>query len=323
MTVTIRDAVAHVGSPRRPRLVLDGLDLTAPAAEITAVVGPSGSGKTSLLRAVAGLLQLDAGSIEIGGRDVTDVLPAARRVGLCFQDLALFPHFDVAANIGIGLRARGTSRGDTAARVSEVAGWLDLSHLLQRRPAELSGGEAQRVALARAIAGRPDVLLLDEPFDALDPDLRATARALVRRVQRQLGLTVILVTHDPLEALTLADHLVVLLGGKAVQAGGPEEVAARPRTPGVARLTGHPPMNVLGAVGVRPHLMRITRGTGGRLDATVESVEPWGNTILVRARTGQGEEVNVFADSHDAPDVSANISLTWDHRDEHRFEEQT
>jgi thiamine transport system ATP-binding protein len=218
--------------------VLDGVSLVAPAGKTTAVLGPSGGGKTTLLRAVTGLEAVTGGRIVVGGRDVTD-LPAHRRgVGLAFQDRALFPHRNVAANVGFGLRMAGWSAADITRRVDEVLELVGLSGFGSRRVDRLSGGEAQRVALARALAPEPGVLCLDEPLGALDRVLHDRLMAELRTLFDGLSTTVVHVTHDQREALALADHLVVMGGGSVLQSGDPVEVWQRPATVEVAAFLG-------------------------------------------------------------------------------------
>lgn len=310
-------------------VALDGVDLVAPAGRLTVVVGPSGSGKSTLLRCVAGLEPCDDGRVLLGDRDLTSVPAGARDVALAFQDLALYPHLDVADNVGFGLRARGTPPAERARRVAAVAEALSLTPLLRRRPGELAGGEAQRVALARAVVREPLLLLLDEPFGALDAELRAAARAEVRSVQGRLAVTTVLVTHDPAEALALAHHLVVLRAGHVVQAGPPLELHDRPATPLVARLLGLPPMSVVPAslalgtpgdhrpCGLRPDAVSLTGVGAGVVDGTVAAVELTGNDLLVRVDAGSHEiAVRVpRGGSIEVPLAGSGTGLAWDPAD--------
>lgn len=232
--VRLEGVVAGYGDGR----VLDGVDLHLAEGSLTAVLGASGCGKSTVLRALAGLLPIDAGRIDIAGRTVAapgvHVPAERRRVGLVPQDAALFPHRDVARNVAFGLR-RGPGRAE---RVAELVGLVGLDGLERRFPHELSGGQRHRVALARALAPRPDVLLLDEPFSALDAGLRAGLRAQVRDVLRSSGTTALLVTHDQTEALSMADSVAVMTDGRMAQVGTPEEVYRRPVTPTVAAFVG-------------------------------------------------------------------------------------
>jgi len=219
-----------------------GVDLDAPAGALTAILGPSGCGKTTLLRTIAGFERPDRGRIDIAGRAVVDdaafVPPERRAVGMVFQDYALFPHLDVAGNVAYGL-----GRRPDRSRVAEVLETVGLAELAGRRPHELSGGQQQRVALARALAPRPAVILLDEPFSSVDGRLRAELRRELRTLLEGTGVTALLVTHDQDEALSLADHVVLLRAGTVVQAGPPEELYRRPASRWAAELLG--PIDVL------------------------------------------------------------------------------
>lgn len=234
--------VGYEGGP-----VLHAVDVEVPHGELLAIVGPSGCGKTTLLRTIAGLLRAQSGEIRIGSRMVTThgihLAPEKRRIGWVPQDAALFPHLTVAENVAFGMLAgRGSSRAARrAAKSDEVRRLLDLvdlAPLAQRAPGQLSGGQAQRVALARALAAGPELVLLDEPFGALDPMLRADLRASVRELLRIEGVTGILVTHDQAEALSIADHVAVMRRGEVLQLGTPEEVYRVPATPWVAGFVG-------------------------------------------------------------------------------------
>jgi len=230
-----------------PVVALAGLDLEAGAGELLAVLGPSGSGKSTAMRVVAGLEQPDAGRVLVGGRDVTGVAPARRDVAMVFQSFALFPHLSVRENIGFGLSARRTPAAERERRVREAARVLDLEELLGRRPHMLSGGERQRVALARALAGRPAVLLMDEPLSNLDAPLRERARGEIRRLHRETGATIVYVTHDQAEALSLGERVAVLEAGRLRQVGAPDDVYERPADRFVAGFVGSPPMNLVEA----------------------------------------------------------------------------
>ncbi|WP_018503148.1 ABC transporter ATP-binding protein [Parafrankia discariae] len=231
--------------------VLDVPRLDVPHRSFTVLVGPSGCGKSTGLRVIAGLETPDSGRVVIGGVDVTGVAPGRRGVSMVFQDFALYPHLTVEQNISFSLRLEarhnrrdGPSKADIARRVTEACAMLGLEKLRGRRPAQLSGGERQRVGLARAVVRRPSVLLLDEPLSALDAQLRQHARAELVRLHRELGNTVVLVTHDQLEALSMGTNLVVMNAGKVVQSGTPGEVYRRPADVFVARFVGSPAMNL-------------------------------------------------------------------------------
>jgi multiple sugar transport system ATP-binding protein len=281
---------------------LDGIDLRIPAGSLTSIVGPSGCGKSTLLRVLSGLEEPDQGTILLDGSDVHESALGSRGIAMVFQDYALYPHMSAAQNISFGLRLEarhtrgaGPSKSQIADRVDDVARLLQIEHVLDRRPAALSGGQRQRVALARAIIRRPPVLLLDEPLAALDAQLRNSARAEIMRLQRELGTTLVLVTHDQQEALSMSDLLVVMRDGAIVQSGRPDEVYRDPVDEFTGRFLGDPPMNVTtdldGArIGWRPEDARIEApgSTAGvlRLPAVVELCQFGGSAQVVTCRVG-------------------------------------
>ncbi|GII51806.1 sn-glycerol-3-phosphate import ATP-binding protein UgpC [Planotetraspora thailandica] len=224
---------------------IDSLDLEIADGEFFALLGPSGCGKTTLLRTIAGLEAPTSGNVSIGGVDVTGTPPGRRDVAMVFQDYALFPHMDVTANIAYPLRIKKVPRARREARAAETASRLSLSGLLARRPGQLSGGQQQRVALARAVASHPKVFLFDEPLSNLDARLRLEARTFLKRLQRELAVTTVFVTHDQGEALALADRIAVMDAGRIVQVGTPPEVFHRPAGTFVASFIGSTPMNLL------------------------------------------------------------------------------
>jgi putrescine transport system ATP-binding protein len=234
---------------------VDRLDLDVDTGELFVLLGSSGSGKTSLLRAIGGFVQPEAGSIMLKGTDLGTLPPHRRPVNTMFQSYALFPHMNVASNIGFGLRMRGLARGEIEARVSEMLELVSLQGFGDRRPAQLSGGQQQRVALARSLAPRPSLLLLDEPLSALDRNLRRDTREELVRLQRSLGIAFIVVTHDQEEALTMAHRIGVMRDGRLVQVGTPADVYERPNTRFVAEF--------LGAANVLPAMARVN---GTRLE---------------------------------------------------------
>ena len=240
--------------------------LSIPEGERVVVLGPSGSGKTTLLRLIAGLETPDAGTVSIAGRDMQRIPPHRRDVAMVFQTPALYPHLNVFDNLAFGLKARRIARAERGRRVREVADILGIGRLLNRRTWELSGGERQRVALGRAVARRPAVLLLDEPFSSLDEPLRAALRAEVVELHRRFGSTLVHVTHDQAEAMSLGQRLAVLHQGRLMQLGSPREIYERPAHRFVAAFVGNPGMNILEAepghaddLGVRPESVTITR----------------------------------------------------------------
>jgi multiple sugar transport system ATP-binding protein len=224
-------------------VVCKGVDLRVDDGEFVTLLGPSGCGKTTTLNLIAGLEDASAGDILIGGRRVNDLTPFERDVAMVFQNYALYPHMTVAENIGFTLRLRGTAREKTRQRVGAVAESLELTHVLERLPAQLSGGQQQRVALGRAIIREPQVFLFDEPFSNLDAGLRIKMRAEVKELHQRLRVTSIFVTHDQEEALSLSDRIAVMREGRIEQFGTPEEVYARPLSKYVARFIGSPPLD--------------------------------------------------------------------------------
>ncbi|MEU4577222.1 ABC transporter ATP-binding protein [Nonomuraea sp. ATR24] len=227
---------------------LDSLDLTVPDGEFFALLGPSGCGKTTLLRTIAGLETATGGAVVIGGRDVTGVQPGGRDIAMVFQDYALFPHMDVSDNIAYPLRIKKVPKAARHAKAAEVGARLGLEQLMDRRPGQLSGGQQQRVALARVMATQAQAFLFDEPLSNLDARLRLEARTFLKKLQRELGVTTVFVTHDQAEALAMADRMAVMEAGHIRQIGTPAEVFQRPANTFVAAFIGSTPMNLLDAV---------------------------------------------------------------------------
>ena len=301
------------------RRVLHALSLDVRPGELLVVVGPSGSGKTTMLRAAAGLEPVDSGRVLLDGDDITDLPPGRRDLAMVFADLALLPHLDVAANIAFGELARGARRREVRGRVKEVAAAFGIADLLKRRVTRLSGGEQQRVALARAALRRPAAHLLDEPLSHLDPVLREEARSQVQVLRSRVGAPVVLVTHDPHEALAMADRVAVLREGRIVQVGTPEQVYETPADTFVARFVGPLPMNLLarddGHVGIRPEHVRI----GDDLDARVERVEHAGTEAVVHTVTERGPVV-LRLPWGERPAVGDDVRLGWAPAHLHAFD---
>jgi multiple sugar transport system ATP-binding protein len=271
-------------------VALSGVDLTVPAGSLTVIVGPSGCGKSTILRTIAGLDAPDGGTLRIGGENVTARAAGERDLAMVFQDYALFPHMTVEGNISFGLRLQarhdrrsGPGRDEIRTRVRDVSALLGLDDLLDRRPAQLSGGQRQRVALARAVVRRPSLLLLDEPLSALDPQLRDSARAEITRLHRELGTTLVLVTHDQHEALSMATHLVVMERGAVAQSGSPDELYRNPASEFVAAFLGTPRMNLHDRDGVRVGW----RPADGRLGPQPGGLPP--GTFLIEGVVDSGE----------------------------------
>jgi multiple sugar transport system ATP-binding protein len=288
--------LAGVSKHFGPTQVLGGVHLDIEPGEFVVFVGPSGCGKSTLLRLIAGLEEPTAGSIHISGRDVTHTHPSKRGVAMVFQSYALYPHMSVAENMAFGLKIQKSPQDEINARVRRAASILQLEALLDRKPRALSGGQRQRVAIGRAIVREPDVFLFDEPLSNLDASLRGQMRVEIARLHAQLGTTMIYVTHDQVEAMTLASRIVVLNGGRIEQTGTPLELYHRPANLFVAGFLGSPGMNFLPAqvvphhsqavtVGVRPEHVSLCGSEEG-LPAEVALVERLGGEALAHFRVG-------------------------------------
>jgi ABC-type sugar transport system ATPase subunit len=290
------------------------LDLDVADGELLVVLGPSGCGKSTVLRLVAGLEEAGAGRIEIGERDVTRLSPGRRNVSMVFQSYALFPHLTAGQNIGFGLVVREVRRAEVRERVARAAALAGCAHLLERRPSQLSGGERQRVALARALVREPDVFLLDEPLSNLDAELRAETRAELKELHARVGATMLYVTHDQIEALTLGHRIAVLRAGELQQLGTPDQIWREPANRFVARFVGSPAMNILSSgteLGLRPE--HVVLGAAG-VEAAVTLVEPIGSEALVHLRAAGAELVaRVPAESRPAPGETVRVSAAREH----------
>src|SRR5215475_2622434 len=296
---------------------LDDVSLLIRRGELITLLGPSGCGKTTLLNLVAGFLMPDSGEIAVDGQRITDVTAYRREIGIMFQNYALFPHMNVAANVGYGLRMRRVAKGETARRVADALALIKLAGLEDRKPRQLSGGQQQRVALARALVIRPKVLLLDEPFSALDRNLRASMQVELKEIQRKLGVTTIFVTHDQSEALSLSDRIAVVAEGRIRQLGTPDEIYRQPIDRFVASFVGD--VNVLrarleridgalatvalGAARVLvPSRTLEDAATGSMVDLFVrpEELRPADHDTPVAARSYQGGHVDLYVDAPEA-----------------------
>ena len=300
--------------------VIRDVDLEVADGEFLVVVGPSGCGKSTVLRLIAGLEEVTSGRIWIGGKDVTNLPPAKRGVSMVFQSYALYPHMDAYKNIAFGLQMSGTSGETVDQRVRRVAEMLQISDLLHRKPRELSGGQRQRVAIARAIVREPQVFLFDEPLSNLDAALRAQTRLEIARLHDELKTTMIYVTHDQLEAMTLADRIVLLNAGRIEQAGKPIELYRRPQTRFVAEFIGSPRMNILPVtieagvailpsgdrvpvssqfsgpadLGIRPeNISLVAPEDPGAIRARVLHVEELGESRIIHAALSDGPTLSV------------------------------
>ena len=321
---------------------VDAISFALEPGTLNVLLGPSGCGKSTTLRLIAGLEAADGGSISIGGRDVTALPPAQRNIAMVFQNYALFPHLSVAENILFGLRVRRVAADACAARLARVADMLGLTPLLARKPSQLSGGQQQRVALGRAVINEAPVCLMDEPLSNLDAQLRAEMRQEIRTLQQKLGITMVYVTHDQVEAMSMADRVILLNGGRIEQNGRPVDLYETPANVFVARFIGTPPMNLLqlergpggaviagtegpvvfppeaagGTLGVRPEHIEIAFGAGIR--ATVENVEYLGGDSLVTCAIG-GHSVAVRAPGSTALIRGDATGLAWAPGAQHYF----
>ncbi len=299
-TISIEGVTKHWGA----HAVLRGIDFTVERGALTVLLGPSGCGKSTTLRLIAGLEQVGSGRILIGARDVTGLPPSKRDVSMVFQSYALFPHLSVAENITFGLRVRKVSADERRRRLSETAELLGLGPLLERKPSQISGGQQQRVALGRAIVARKPICLMDEPLSNLDAQLRADMRREIRSLQQKLGITMVYVTHDQTEAMTMADQVVLLNAGAIEQDASPADLYARPASVFAARFVGAPPMNIVpreglpgdaigrlfpggrgdAFAGIRPEDIRLDEERG--IEARVDAVEYLGADSLLTCAIG-------------------------------------
>jgi sn-glycerol 3-phosphate transport system ATP-binding protein len=309
--------------------VIHGVSIDVEDGEFIVIVGPSGCGKSTLLRMVAGLETITDGEVQIGGRRVNEEEPMARDIAMVFQNYALYPHMSVFDNMAYGLKIAKVPRPEIEDRVAQAAKLLQLEPYLQRKPRELSGGQRQRVAMGRAIVRKPAVFLFDEPLSNLDAKLRVQMRLEIRALQRELGVTALYVTHDQVEAMTMADRMIVMNGGVADQIGKPLEVYANPATEFVAGFIGSPPTNFMtGAllgrsaetkIGVRPE--HITISEADRLKARVTYCEALGAETLVHLMVADGSKVTVRQDaSLPLPEEGTEVGLTWADANEMNFD---
>jgi sn-glycerol 3-phosphate transport system ATP-binding protein len=316
-------------------VALTDIDLDIAPGSFCVLLGPSGCGKSTTLRIIAGLETASAGQVFVDGRDVTHLPPAQRGISMVFQNYALFPHLNVAENICFGLSVRKVSPAEIRSRLQQTAELLGLGTLLARRPGELSGGQQQRVALGRALVARAKVCLMDEPLSNLDAQLRQDMRRELRELQQRLGLTVVYVTHDQAEAMSMADQVVLLHQGRIEQAAPPRELYARPATTFAARFIGTPAMNLVrlhdgriagsdiavpggGAqLGMRPETVTL----GGAVPATVQSLEYLGADLVLRCAIGS-ETITVRAQGQSGVGRGDAVMLHWPPESAHHFDAQ-
>ncbi|MDA7416706.1 sn-glycerol-3-phosphate ABC transporter ATP-binding protein UgpC [Xenophilus arseniciresistens] len=313
--LSFRNVIKRYGKGPKANQVIHGVSAEVKDGEFVVIVGPSGCGKSTLLRMVAGLEEISAGEIAIGARVVNDLEPAQRDIAMVFQNYALYPHMSNFDNMAYGLKIAKVPKEEIRARVDKAAKILELGHLLERKPRELSGGQRQRVAMGRAIVRQPQVFLFDEPLSNLDAKLRAQTRLEIQKLHRELGITSLFVTHDQVEAMTLAQRIIVMNAGVMDQFGTPEEVYNRPATTFVASFIGSPPMNLLrNAPGVRPGQILGIRPEHLTLDdsgwsVNVEQVELLGAERLIYGRVGDEQIIMRADESQGAPAVGATVRM--------------
>jgi multiple sugar transport system ATP-binding protein len=327
--------------------VIHGVDLTIEPGQFTVFVGPSGCGKSTLLRMIAGLEPITGGDLIIDGQRMNDVPAAKRGIAMVFQSYALYPHMSVYQNLAFGLETARMPKAEIELRVQRAAEILKIEPLLKRKPKQLSGGQRQRVAIGRAIVREPKIFLFDEPLSNLDAELRVAMRVEIAKLHNDLGNTMIYVTHDQVEAMTMADKIVVLRAGILEQAGAPLELYNNPRNLFVAGFIGSPKMNFLPAsvdngvlktagstlsldrdvtgaktLGIRPEHITITEGSGIKFaQVRVDLIENLGGQTVVYATTSDGDAVTVVLEGQRAVEMGANITLYLDPAKAHVFDE--
>ncbi len=310
--------------------VIHGVSVDVSDGEFIVIVGPSGCGKSTLLRMVAGLETVSAGEVQIDGARVNDVEPMDRDIAMVFQNYALYPHMSVFDNMAYGLKIRGVQRSEIKSRVESAANMLQLEDLLDRRPRQLSGGQRQRVAMGRAIVRKPKAFLFDEPLSNLDAKLRVQMRLEIKDLQRELGVTSLYVTHDQVEAMTLADRMIVMNAGIADQIGAPLDVYANPSTTFVAGFIGSPATNFLPAhmagsddtrakqLGIRPEHSRLCPSGEARIHGHMTYAEALGAETLLHVRLNDGTLFTVRQDGTDLiPSEGENCGIAWER--DHQF----
>jgi sn-glycerol 3-phosphate transport system ATP-binding protein len=308
--------------------VIHGVSMDVADGEFIVILGPSGCGKSTLLRMVAGLEPITSGEIAIGGRVVNDLEPKDRDVAMVFQNYALYPHMSVYDNMSYGLRIKGFPKAEIEARVRKAAEILELSAFLKRKPRELSGGQRQRVAMGRAIVREPQVFLFDEPLSNLDAKLRVQMRGELQALHRRLGTTSLYVTHDQVEAMTLAHRMIVMNAGRAEQIGAPLEVYAKPATTFVAGFIGSPPMNLIARdsklLGIRPEHLEPCAESEAKLIAEIDLIEPLGADTLVYGHLGGEGGTRIAARLHASVDAHAGkLPLRYDPAQVHWFDPES
>jgi len=347
-SISIRNVTKRYGLGGTGTAVIHGIDTEIADGEFIVIVGPSGCGKSTLLRMVAGLEEISGGEIAISGRVVNNVEPSERDIAMVFQNYALYPHMSVYENMAYGLKIASVPKNEIRRRVDKAAGILQLAMLLDRRPRELSGGQRQRVAMGRAIVREPEVFLFDEPLSNLDAKLRAQTRIEIRKLHAELGVTSLFVTHDQVEAMTLAQRMIVMNAGRVEQIGTPETVYARPASTFVAGFIGSPPMNLLRGraegqtfhlggqalplaepaprdgdliLGLRPE--HVALDTTGRWSLQVDLLEMLGAERLVHGRVANADFTLRIDATLSAPREHSTVWLRWSTGQLHWFDATT
>src|SRR6478752_6771027 len=330
--ISLRNVVKRYGFGPKANAVIHGVSADIADGEFVVIVGPSGCGKSTLLRMGAGLEEITGGEISIAGRVVNNLEPSERDIAMVFQNYALYPHMTVYANMAYGLKIAKVPEAEIRARVDKAAAILELAPYLLRKPRELSGGQRQRVAMGRAIVRQPAVFLFDEPLSNLDAKLRAQTRLEIQKLHRELRTTSLFVTHDQVEAMTLARRMIVMNAGRAEQIGAPLEVYARPASTFVAGFIGSPPMNLIPEerdgrkrfFGVRPEHLEPCSESEAKLVLEVDLVEPLGADTLAYGHLNHRNGARIAARVHSSLVISAGkLPLRYDPANVHYFDAET
>ena len=319
------------------------LNINIEEGEFVVLLGPSGCGKSTTLRLIAGLENVSSGGIFIGGKNVNNIDPSSRNISMVFQSYALFPHLNVEENIIFGLKVRKVKKGDRQVKLKNVAEKVGLSNLLKRKPAELSGGQRQRVALARAIISENPICLMDEPLSNLDAKLRHQMRSEIRSLQKDLNITLIYVTHDQTEAMSMADKIVLLNEGEIVQQGRPKELYEKPENTFTAKFLGNPPMNLIyleveregnyipifeekyfikqksdkkNILGIRPEDIEISKEG---IKCTINDLDYQGSDVVLSLQLGN-QEIFARIDSKKVEELDNQVYINWDNNNLHLFD---
>ena len=331
-SISLKNVIKRYGIGKTATQVIHGVNAEIADGEFIVIVGPSGCGKSTLLRMVAGLEEVSGGEVCIGNRVVNDLEPAERDIAMVFQNYALYPHMTVFDNMAYGLKIAKVPKDEIKTRVDKAAKILELGGLLDRKPRDMSGGQRQRVAMGRAIVRQPQVFLFDEPLSNLDAKLRAQTRLEIQKLHRELGITSLFVTHDQVEAMTLAQRMMVMNAGVMEQFGTPEEVYTQPASTFVASFMGSPPMNLLKhapgckdgqILGIRPEHLDITPEAAGSWVLQVEAIEMLGAERLVYALLNEERLIIRIDENQAVPQAGSTIYATPRADKVHHFDAQT